>query len=185
MKKCFIISAFILCTLSVSAHEKVMNVQKSDGSSSSIRVADLKNISFLTVDKGSQGLLVKSNGGKTTAVLFESNPEVTVSAGKLIIKSNAPEPTEIEITDIAEIVFGDGSGSVGMIEQNDLVCVVYDDGVVLRGIPAGAEPAVYTLAGQRVATPPCQNGELRLSRTTLGSGIFIVKVGSSAIKIKL
>ncbi|MBD5224761.1 MAG: hypothetical protein HDS68_02175 [Bacteroidales bacterium] len=185
MKKYLIIPAFILCALSATAQEKVMNVQKADGSSNSIRVAELKNISFLAGEEGNQGMLIKRTDGKTTAVLFKSNPEVTVSDGKLIIKSSAPEQSEIEISDIAEIAFGDGSDSVGKIERNDLVCVVYDDGISLRGIPMDTEPLIYSIDGQLMATPTCRNGELNLSRLTLGSGIFIVKVGSFATKIKL
>lgn len=162
-----------------------MNVQKVDGSISSIRVADLKNISFLRGDEGSQSLLVKRTDGKTTAVLFETNPVMTISDNKLIIKPGATEQTEIEIAEIAEILFDNGSNSIGKVEQNGLVCVVCDDGVTLRGIPMNVEPLVYTICGKRVATPPCRNGELKLSRATLGCGIFIVKVCSFTTKIKL
>ncbi len=186
MKKCIIISAFILSALSGMAQEKVMNVHKADGSSSSLRVADLKNISFLTVDKDNTSLSIKKTDGKTTTILFESNPVMTISDGTLLIRSSAPEPTEIGIADIAEIAFGDGSNSINKVDKDDdLVCVVYDNGVTLRGIPTDVAPMIYTIDGRRIATPDCQDGELKLSRATLGGGIFIVKIGSFATKIKL
>ena len=88
-----------------SASEKVMNILKTDGTCTQTRVADLSQISFLTVDEGGQGLVVKTLGGETAAVLFETNPIVTISNGKLIVKPSSDEAVEFEITDIAEILF--------------------------------------------------------------------------------
>lgn len=185
MKKIIVISAFILGALSGHAQEKVMNVLKTDGTCSKMRVADLAQISFLTLDEGGKGLYVKTSGGETTAVLFESKPVVTVSGGKLIVKSEGEEPIEFEIADITEIVFGDESNFIDMTELENFTCILQHDGVLLRGIPVDVKPFVYSMDGRNIQIPPCRDSELRLNRDVLGTGIFIVKVGSFSTKIKL
>ena len=185
MRKTLFVATLFLCALSGQAQEKVMNIFKTDSTSTQIRVADLKEISFLTVDEGGQGLLVKTLDGETAAVLFETNPVVTVSSGKLIVKSSSSDAVEFEITDIVEILFGDASDASAISEPEGFAYILQDGGVLLRGIPKGVKPRVYSLDGRSLQTPPFNNGELRLSRATLGSGIFIVKVGTFSTKIRL
>ena len=184
MRRILVVAALLLGGLSIQAQEKVMNILKTDGTRSQTRVADLKQISFLTVDEGGQGLLLKTLGGETAAVLFETNPVVTVSNGKLNVSSGSTDAVEFEISDIAEIQFGDASGGSSISHPEGFSCVLQDDGMLLRGIPKGIAPRVYSLDGRSLPTPPFQGGELRLSRGTLGSGIFIVKVGAFSTKIK-
>ena len=159
-----------------------MNIQKTDGTIAQTRVADLKQISFLTVEEG-QGLLVKTLGGEKVGVLFETNPVVTVSNGKLTVKPSSEDAVEFEITDISEIQFGEVSGTA-ISELEGFACVLQDGGLLLRGLPKDAKPRVYSIDGRSLPTPSFSNGELRLSRATLGTGIFIVKVGTFSTKIK-
>ena len=185
MRKFLIVAFLFLGVLRGQAQEKVMNVLKSDGTTSQTRVADLKEISFLTVEEGGQGLLVKTMNGETVAVLFEANPVVTVLSGKLTVKSSSADVVQFEIADISEILFGDASEATPVSRVEGFSCVLQDGGVLLRGIPKGVKPRVYSIDGRSLPTPSFRNGELRLSRETLGSGIFIVKVGSFSTKIKL
>lgn len=185
MRKILIAVALSFGALSVQAQEKVMNIQKADGTCVQTRVADLKQISFLTVEEGGQGLLVKTLGGQTAAVLFETNPVVTVSSGKLVVKSSSADAVEFEISDIAEIQFGDASDETAISRHEGFACVLQEGGALLRGIPQGTVARVYSLDGRCLPTPPCHGGELRLSRATLGAGIFIVKVGTFSTKIQL
>ena len=159
-----------------------MNVQKTDGTTAQARVADLKQISFLTVDPGNQGLLIKTLGGETANVLFETNPVVTISNGKLTVKSSSASPMVFEIVDIAEIVFGKESTAIN--DLKGFACVLEEGAVLLRGIPNGAKPHVFSLDGRSLPTPPFQGDELRLNRSTLGTGIYIVKVGTFSTKIQ-
>ena len=184
MRKFLFIAALFLGALFGKAQEKVMNIQKTDGTIAQTRVADLKQISFLTVEEGGQGLLVKTLGGETVGVLFETNPVVTVSNGKLVVKSSSADTVEFEITDIAEIQFGDASGGTSISELEGYSFVLQESGALLRGIPKGVKPRVYSIDGRSIPTPSVHNGELRLSRATLGTGIFIVKVGTFSTKIK-
>ena len=181
------LSLFALCG---RAQEKVMNVVKTDNTRTQTRLADLKEISFLTVDADRQGLIVKSVGGETTAVLFETNPVVTAANGKLTIKPGTDDGMEFEINDIAEIVFGEATtGIEGHLsvspQKGGVVFVLQDRGAMLRNIPEGVNPRVYAVDGRSLPTPPIVNGELLLNRATLGSGVFIVKVGAFSTKIKL
>ena len=186
MRKILVIATLFLVALSVQAQEKVMNIQKTDGTTSQTRVAELKQISFLTVEEGGQGLMVKTLDGEWAGVLFETNPVVTVSSGKLIVKSSAANPVEIVISDIAEILFCDVAEAtpVSELESQSFDFVVQDGGALLRDIPKGVKPRIYSLDGRSIPTPHFNGGELRLSRDMLGSGIFIVKVGTFSAKIK-
>lgn len=184
MRKILVLAALFLGGLSSQAQEKVMNIQKMDGTIAQTRVADLKQISFLTVDEGGQGLLVKTSGGETTAVLFEASPVVTVSSGKLTVKSSSADAVQFEISDIVEIQFGDASDATAISNLEGFACVLQDGGVLLRGIPKGVKPRICSIDGRSLPTPPFSDGELRLSRATLGTGIFIVNVGKFSTKVQ-
>lgn len=183
MRKFLVLAVLSLGVLQGQAQEKVIDIQMTDGTTTRTRVADLKQISFLTVEEGGQGLIVKTLGGETAAVLFETNPIVTVSEGKLVIKPSSADAMEFEITDIAEILFGKESTAINELEG--FACVLQDGGVLLRNIPKGIEPRVYSIDGRSLPTPSMRGGEMRLSRETLGTGIFIVKAGTFSTKIKL
>ena len=190
MRKILFITMLSLFALWGRAQEKVMNVVKTDNTRTRTRLADLKEISFLTVDAGRQGLIVKSVGGETTAVLFETNPVVTAANGKLTIKPGTDDGMEFEINDIAEIVFGEATTGIeghlsAFTQKGGVVFVLQDRGATLRNIPEGVNPRVYAVDGRSLPTPPIVNGELLLNRATLGSGVFIVKVGAFSTKIKL
>ena len=183
MRKILFVAVLSLSTLWCQAQEKVMNILKTDRTSTQTRVADLNQISFLTVEEGGQGLIVTTLDGGTTAVRFETNPVVTAANGKLVIKPGSADAIEFEISDIAEIVFGDTTTGIRALRDFDFV--VQDSGALLRGIPEGASPRVYSIDGRSLPAPSVINGELQLNRATLGTGIFIVKVGTFSTKIKL
>ena len=119
MKNILFVAILFFGALSSRAQEKVMNIQKTDGTSTQTRVADLNQISFLTVDEGGQGFQVKTLGGENATVLFETNPVVTVSNGKMIVKSSSVDAVEFEITDIAEILFRKASDDMAINELKD------------------------------------------------------------------
>lgn len=185
MKAILFVAAMCFASMTVRAQEKVMNVQKADGTTSQMRVADINKISFLVADAENSGLLLKMTGGEVVSVLFESNPVVTLGSGKLTITSDADESKQFEIGDIAEITFGDASGATSIARTEGFSCVVQGDGIVLRGLPKGAKVQVCSLDGRVLPVPESSSDELRLSRQTLGSGVFIVKAGSFSAKIKL
>ena len=184
MRKILVLATLLLSVLSGQAQEKVMNILKTDGTSTQTRVAELKQISFLTVDGADQGLLVKTFEGETVAVLFETNPVVTISSGKLTIKPSSGETVQVLITDIEEILFGEASDPTAISKLEGYAFVLQDGGALLRGIPQGVTPRVYSIDGKSIPTPFFRDGELRLSRETLGTGIYIVKVGSFSTKIQ-
>lgn len=185
MRKILFVAALFLGVQYIQAQEKVMNVIKKDGTSTQTRVADLSQISFLTVAEGGKGLLVKTVGGETASVLFETNPVVTASDGKLTVKPSTTDAFEFEISDIAEIVFGEAPDAIADNELKGFACVLQEGGALLRGIPKGIKPRVYSLDGRIIPTPRIQGGELLLNRSTMGHGLFIVKVGSFSTKLKL
>lgn len=185
MRKILAVATLFLGALSVQAQEKVMKIQKSDGTIAQTRVADLKQISFLSVEEGIKGLLIKSLDGREAAVLFEANPKVTIASGKLTMKSNSAADIVFEVEDIAEISFDEEAIATSIGDMKDFDCMFQNDGTLLRNIPQGVTPSVYAVDGRKLPTPPMKDGELQLNRSTLGSGVFIVKIGSFTTKIKL
>ena len=59
MRKTLLLASLFLGILHSQAQEQVMNIWKTDGTSTQTRVADLKQISFLRVDGANQGMQVK------------------------------------------------------------------------------------------------------------------------------
>lgn len=182
-KKLFIMSLF-LGILSGYAQEKVMNIQKTDGKCVQTRVADLSQITFLTVKEGNQGLQIKTASGEIATVLFEGNPVLTTSDGKLTIKSSGEDALTFEIADIKEIVFCDTQSSISSNKAEGISCVVQNDGVLFLGIPEGVVPCVCTLDGRGLPSPSVRNGEMKLNKATLGTGVFIVKISGFSCKIR-
>lgn len=185
MKTILVVMALLLGVLPGQAQEKMMNIQKKDGTKNQARVADLEKISFLTVEEGSQGLLVKTLGGETAAVRFEAQPVVTMGEGKLTVTYGSEEPIEFEISDIAEILFGDASNVESIGELEGFSFAMQSNGALLRGIPDGVKPRLYTIDGRSLPSPRVSGGQLLLSRSTLGTGTFIVKAGTFTAKIRL
>ena len=93
MRKILFVATLFLAALSVQAQkiprkqvrqgakasEKVMNVLKTDGTSTQTRVADLKQVSFLTENEGNDVMLEKFNNGALFRNLVKEVEEVTIS----------------------------------------------------------------------------------------------------------
>lgn len=189
MRKSIAFAAAALCALAVHGQEKTLCVQKTDGTCTLTRVAELSRISFLSVGDQGRQLVVRTTGdaGPVTVEL-EDQPELTVAEGRLVVASRkAGEPVEIEIDNIAEIRFsqgGTGIGDAGSGAQG-ITCVLQRGAALFRGIPEGAAVRVCTADGRSVAVPACPGGEMRLSRELLGRGIYIVRIGAFTTKITL
>lgn len=184
MRKTLFAATLSLCAFAGNAQEKVMNIVKTDGTRIQTRVEELKQISFLTINEGGEGLVVKTIDGGTASIMFEESPIVTIQKGKLTIKPKTTDTVEFEITDIEEIVFGKKDDETAINKPEGFTLVLQNGGALLKGIPEGTEPRICTIDGRNVPTPPFHNGELRLSSNTLGTGIYIVKVGTFSTKIK-
>ena len=185
MRKILVMTVLLLGALAGQAQEKVMNVQKKDGTTMQTCVADMEKISFLTVEEGGQGLLVKTVGGETAGVRFESQPVVTMEDGRLTVTYGQDKSMAFEITDIAEIVFGDATAAEGISTLEGFAFVVQDRGMLLRNIPKGTKVQVYSIDGRALPSPTVSNGSVLLNRETLGTGIYIIKSGTFTTKIKL
>lgn len=185
MKKIFVFVMLAFATMTCQAQEKVINVQMTDGTVAQTRAAELDEITFLTLEEGGQGLIVKTVGGETARVLFEANPVVTISNGKMVVKSDPSVKQEFVITDIEEILFGDATDPAGIDRVDGFAFVLQKEGALLRGIPENVKPRVYSVDGRSIPLPHYTGGELLLTRESLGTGVFIVKVGTFTTKIMI
>lgn len=96
MRQFLVEATIFLCALSGQAQEKVMNILKTDGTSTHTRVADLKQINFFTVDEGHDVMLEKFNNGasfrtninEVEEILFADTMYNLNSAGYRILESD-------------------------------------------------------------------------------------------------
>lgn len=129
MKKFYALAVFTLCALTANAQEKTMRVQNTDGTYTLTRVAEISRISFLSVADRGKAMIVSTVDSDPVTVLFEAQPEVTVSEGSLIISSKSTDtPVRIEINDISEIRFGEDISMSVPVATADIVCVLQGGG---------------------------------------------------------
>ena len=184
--KVLALMALLLCTMAVNAQEKAMCVQMNDSSSTLTRVAELKKITFLSIADKGKALLVNTIGGNHATILLDDQPEVTVAAGSLVVTSKAADsPVKIEIDSIATMKFGDASSTKVSVLTAGIICSLQQGTATFKGIPSNSMIKVCTIDGGIVPIPRCTGGELRLTRASLGPGIYIVRIGTFATKITL
>ena len=79
MRKFIVVATLFLGTLLGQAQEKVMNVMKTDGTRAQTRVADLKHISFYTVNEGDDVMLEKYTNGAAFRTNVNEVEEITLA----------------------------------------------------------------------------------------------------------
>lgn len=172
--------------LAGNAQEKTMCVHKTDGTYALTRVAELLKISFLSIDDQNKGMIVNTSVSEPLVVLFEAQPEVTVSDGKLVVASkSAASSVEIEISNITEITFGIPASISAPGRDSGIVCVLQSGAAFFKGIPEGRVAEICGVDGRIVPAPAVTGGELRLDSDSLGKGIFIVRIGTFTTKVTL
>lgn len=184
MRKTIALATILLMALTCNAQEKAINIIKTDGTTTETRMAELDEISFLTINPGTQGLIIKTVGGEKAGILFESNPVVSITKGVLSVKSTSPDVVSFEVSDIAEIIFGDASEAAGINRIEGFSCVMRDGSLLLRNIPEGITPSLYSVDGRSVPMPTAADGQLEFSPSSIGRGVFILKVGTFTTKLK-
>lgn len=186
MKKPLAIATLALCALVANAQEKTMCIHKTDGTYALTRVAELTKISFLSIDDPGKGLIVVTSVADPVSVLFEQQPEVTVSDGKLIVTSkSAANNVEIEIDNVTELKFGTPASLSIPDADMGIVCVLQPGAALFRSIPDGVAAEICSIDGRTMPAPAIANGELKLSADTLGAGIYIVRIGTFTAKVTL
>ena len=105
MRKNYFVATLLFGVLWVQAQDKepLMNILKTDGTSSQTRVADLKQISFLTVDEGDQGML--------------SSTMLMKLVNGAVLRNDVNEVAEITL---ADTTYNLNSSGYRILEANDL-----------------------------------------------------------------
>ncbi len=186
MKKLLAIATLALCALVANAQEKTMRVQKTDGTYALTRVAELTKISFLSINDPGKGLIVATSVSDPVVMLFEQQPEVTVSDGKLVVASkSAADNVEIELENVTEIRFGTPASLSAPNTDMGIVCVLQPGAAVFKSISDGIAVEICRIDGRTVPAHAITDGELKLSGDTLGAGIYIVRIGAFTAKVTL
>ena len=186
LKLFFSLSAMALCLQTARAQEKAMCVQRTDGTTSLTRVADISKISFLSIADQGKAMVVSTKSQGDVTISFEAQPKITMSGGNLVVSTATEEcPVTVEIEDIAEIRFGQPTSVKGVTGSHAVECIIRDGAALFRGIPEGADIHVYALDGRAMGVPPRKGGELLLDRNALGTGVYVVRIGASVTKITL
>lgn len=134
----------------------------------------------------SSALIVTPVSGEAVRFVFEQEPEVSFVGSKLHVKTNeAGRTAEFEMDDIESLSFDTASGAAAAeAPGSGIVCTHRGESVVFSNIPEGTAAAVYTPDGKVVMTAVA-GGELTLDRSSLGAGLYIVRIGAFAAKVKL
>ena len=145
-----------------------------------------KHLEDLGFTVGSSVTVMNTIGGNHATILLDDQPEVTVAAGSLVVTSKAADsPVKIEIDSIATMKFGDASSTKVSALTAGIICSLQQGTATFKGIPSNTMIKVCTIDGGIVPIPRCTGGELRLTRASLGPGIYIVRIGTFATKITL
>lgn len=96
MKKILVVAALILGALSTQAQDRVMKIQKKDGTNTQTRVAELKQVSFLTVDEGSNVLLEKRTSGAIFRTDVDDINEITYTEESYNVNSKGDRILEAD-----------------------------------------------------------------------------------------
>lgn len=186
MKFFFVQAALMLCAFAANAQEKAMRLHKTDATYTLTRVSELSKISFLSIAGQGKAMIVNTVNSETVAVLIENRPEVTVSDGCLTVTSKSADcPVTIEINDICEIKFEDTASSSISAKTVGIVCSILPNTALFRGVPENTNIRICTVDGRSVPVQKCVGGELRLTRSKFGSGIYIVRIGTFVAKITI
>lgn len=186
MKKFCTSAALILCALAGNAQEKAMHVRKNDATHTLTRLSEIKKISFLSIDDHDKAMVVSTVTAPEVTVLIEEQPEMTVSDGCLVISLKSDNnPVKFEINDIREIKFRDTAQSAIYAPAAGIVCTLRPGYAVFKGIPENTNVRVCSIDGHSMPVQECAGGELRLTRSMPGTGIFIVRIGTFVTKITL
>lgn len=186
MKKLYVFAVMALCASAGYTQEKSMRVQKTDGTFTITRVNEISKIHFLSIADPGKAMVVTTTDSNQATMLFKDQPYITMSEGKLSVSSASSDtPVEIEIDNILEIKFRDATSISTPTEDSGIVCVLQPGAALFRGLPQGMRVTVCTTDGRSIPVQPSTDGELQLSRSKFGKGIYVVHIGTFSTKITL
>ena len=133
------------------------------------------------------GLTITPFTGDPVTFLYSQEPDISFIGKSLKITTIGSEaPVTLDMDNIKEITLGKSAGVEDLKDVQGIACMAQADGVIFTNIPANTKALVFSLDGR---TTPVQtvgaDGTLTLSRSELGTGIFIVKIGTFTSKVRL
>lgn len=130
------------------------------------------------------GVRIQFANGTTQQIDFSEAPRVTFAGKTLKIKLNSTT-LEIPRMDILKLSYVKDENKTAVEEiHNDVVkpFVQKGDQLIFYNLPAETPVSIYTAAGSLV-TQEKLSGNYTLPLSTLGSGVFILKVAHATYKI--
>ena len=131
------------------------------------------------------GLKVTPVSGDPVVFLFEKQPEASVLAGKLQIKTQGEAPVSFELDGVAAVEFVKSSAVRDIAAEAGIMFATDSEGAVFSNIPEGTAARVFTTAGRLALSRQVAGGEFRLRRSELSPGVYIVKINQFVTKITL
>lgn len=122
-------------------------------------------------------LVLKFSGGGTAEFKLSTKPEITFSADKLKVTSEAVE-TEYDRTEVTEFVFTSGTSSVGNASAGKLTLTYTDnESVSVTGTKASVAE-LYSTGGNLLSRQSVSGGSVTVSLQGYAPGVFILKLGN-------
>lgn len=158
--------------------------------------AALMLLSAFTMSAALTALHIHTASRGVVTLLLEDEPELTFNEDRSItveVTSPSAEPTEpinLSFDDVEGCTYGDANdyvedGVSSAVVDNDNEIVIHFDGnlVIFDGVPQSLTAEVYSLNGTKVANVPAMDGTVSLDRSTLGRGVYIVRIGTFVTKL--
>lgn len=149
-------------------------------------------LGVLGVRGGVEALHIHSTSRGVVTVLLADGPVLTFNNDRsLTVEAPSKpgiEPVVLDFDDIEKCEYG-AQGDYSSVremagETMSAITVALDsDGVTFAGIPEGTFVEVYSIQGLPVKSEKSVSGSYRLERSSLGHGVYIVRIGVFVTKL--
>lgn len=131
-------------------------------------------------------LRITPRSGEPVTILFSQQPEVTFNASKLVIDlTDAPVSMDLADIEDMQFVYAQSSGKeITEIDTADITVRYNGNNIIFSNLPDGCDISVYGVDG-RCRVQAKASGTWTLDGSTLGRGIYIIKLNNNVIKISI
>lgn len=131
-------------------------------------------------------LRITPRSGEPITILFSQQPEIKFNASQLAIDLT-DAPVSMDLADIEDIQFVYAQSSdkeITEIDTADITVCYNGNNIIFSNLPERCDISVYGLDG-RCRTQTKASGTWTLDGSTLGRGIYIIKINNTVIKISI
>lgn len=132
---------------------------------------------------GQNAIKLETVGGKTMLFALDAEPVMTFDNNTLKVTATSGDPVTISIDDVAFFTFVNADLSeVGKVDME----MTWDAGTLtLSGIDDSTPVDIYSLDGSLISRGAPTDGRFTLNPRQLQPGVYVLRAGNFAIKLKI